>query len=162
MAVPKQGKTTVSIINEKGQSILTGNADLSMSWTGSGYVSEWQWLDMGSGKIQKKSHDYVPEIVYFNTEKKTTVVKWNDGTETKVTCAPEDEFSPEAGFNACVALKVFGNDKKKFKDFWYPVVSRRFLIDGKKQPSMPYGRWEKEREESKAKKKVKSNKKVKK
>ena len=55
MAVPKQGKTTVSIINEKGQSILTGNADLSMSWTGSGDGSEWQWFDMGSGKIQKKS-----------------------------------------------------------------------------------------------------------
>jgi hypothetical protein len=113
----------------------------------------WTWV--GGTDInpipQQKSNPHIPERIYCNSFTKTTIVKWNDGTETKVTCDPEDNFSPESGYFAALAIKIFGNDKKKFKDFWYPVISRRVILDGKKTKPVDYGKWEKQRKETKRK-----------
>ena len=113
----------------------------------------WAWVGGGNIKpiLEQKLHPYIPERIYCNSFTKTTIVKWNDETETKVTCDPEDNFSPESGYFAALAIKVFGNDKKKFKDFWYPVVSRRVILDGKKAKPVDYGKWEKQRKETKRK-----------
>lgn len=101
----------------------------------------------------KERHFYVPEVVFCDSIAKVTVVKWLDGTETKVTSDAEDAYSPEGGFYAALAIKVFGGNKKKFKDFWFPLISRRIMLDGKKL-SLPYGRWEKQRKQEKAKRKA--------
>jgi hypothetical protein len=100
------------------------------------------------GNALKSNNPYIPLKIYCNSLTKTTIVKWNDGTETKVTCDIEDNFSPESGYFAALVIKVFGNDKKKFKDFWYPVISRRTVVDGKKMKPVAYGKWERQRNES--------------
>lgn len=48
--------------------------------------------------------------VYFNEEKRTTVVVWNDGVKTKVKCGPGDTYNREAGLALCVMKRAFGND----------------------------------------------------
>ena len=102
---------------------------------------------------QDTMESFVPEVIYCNSEKKVTVVKWADGTETKVTCDDDDEFSPERGYKECLAIKVFGNDKAKFKNYWYPEVSTKIFVDGVKIEPEPRGRWRKERKaEAKARK----------
>jgi len=115
-------------------------------------------LDFNFNKVEvestnEKENKFIPIAVYCNTEKKTTVVKWADGTETKVTCDDQDTFSPDAGYSECLKIKLFGNNKAKFKDFWSAVISRRVFVDGVKVKPEAYGRWEKERKaESKARK----------
>ena len=102
-----------------------------------------QHVTLGQGTIKS----FVPEVIYCNSEKKVTVVKWADGTETKVTCDTDDEFSPERGYKECLAIKVFGNDKAKFKNYWYPEISTKIFVDGVKVEPEPRGRWRKERKE---------------
>jgi len=108
-----------------------------------------QQATLGQGTMES----FVPEVIYCNSEKKVTVVKWADGTETKVTCDDDDEFSPERGYKECLAIKVFGNDKAKFKNYWYPEVSTKIFVDGVKVEPELRGRWRKERKaEAKARK----------
>jgi len=118
-----------------------------------------QQATLGQGTMES----FVPEVIYCNSEKKVTVVKWTDGTETKVTCDSDDEFSPERGFKECLAIKVFGNDKAKFKNYWYPEVTTKIFVDGVKVEPELRGRWRKERKaEVKARKAEKLKKKAKK
>jgi len=118
-----------------------------------------QQATLGQGTMES----FVPEVIYCNSEKKVTVVKWADGTETKVTCDGDDEFSPERGFKECLAIKVFGNDKAKFKNYWYPEVTTKIFVDGVKVEPELRGRWRKERKaEVKARKAEKLKKKAKK
>ena len=112
----------------------------------------WIYLN-GEKPPSRAENPYIPIAVYCDTNNKTTVVKWNDGEETKVTCDIVDTYSPEAGFYAALAIKVFGNDKRNFKDFWYPVISRRIFLDGKKAKPVAYGKWKKQREDGNAKRK---------
>jgi hypothetical protein len=121
---------------------VSDNCGISWTWVGGTDINPI---------LQQKSNPYIPERIYCNSFTETTIVKWNDGTETKVTCDSEDNFSPESGYFAALAIKVFGNDKKKFKDFWYPVISRRVILDGKKAKPVDYGKWEKQRKETKRK-----------
>lgn len=111
------------------------------------------FMEENNLSFNKNENKFIPIAVYCNTEKKTTVVKWADGTETKVTCDDQDTFSPDAGYSECLKIKLFGNNKAKFKDFWSAVISRRVFVDGVKVKPEAYGRWEKERKaESKARK----------
>ena len=54
--------------------------------------------------------------VYFNSTKGTTVVKWNDGTTTKVKCDGE-AFDKEKGLAMCILKKLSGNTGKYFEVF---------------------------------------------
>ena len=57
--------------------------------------------------------------VWFNKDKRTTVVKWADNTITKVTCSVKDNFSMEAGLALCYTKRwCFNNNSAAFhKEF---------------------------------------------
>ena len=62
--------------------------------------------------------------VYFNDKKMTTVIKWKDGTITKVKTQTDkgDTYNPEIGMAMCICKKVFGN-KGNFNEVfkkWLP------------------------------------------
>jgi hypothetical protein len=109
------------------------------------------WVTINGGltpepeKQEKEKNPYVPEAIYCNSSLGVTVVKWNDGTETRVTCDMADSFSPESGFYAALAIKVFGNSKKEFKNFWYPMISRKVFLDGEKVAPLSRNRWKNEK-----------------
>lgn len=52
------------------------------------------------GVSVKRPNDKI-KGVWFNKEKRTTVVKWFDDTVTKVTAAVNDEFNMECGLAMC-------------------------------------------------------------
>lgn len=47
--------------------------------------------------------------VYFNKEKRTTCVVWDDGKKTIVKCAPEDTWDEEKALALCYMKRVLGN-----------------------------------------------------
>ena len=47
--------------------------------------------------------------VYFNKEKGTTCVLWDDGTKTIVKCAPEDTWDEEKALALCYMKRLLGN-----------------------------------------------------
>lgn len=53
--------------------------------------------------------------VYFNEEKRTTVVVWSDGIKTKLKCAPDDIFDKEKAI-ALAFMKRFYDNGGKFND----------------------------------------------
>jgi len=139
-------------------STMSSTSNVSTVTTTEPYMAGWVAIDIKGFRIQKIPHPFVPEAIYCNSIDRVTLVKWKDGSETKVTSDLQDNFTPEAGFFAALAIKTFGNDKKHFKDFWLPIISRRIFLDGKKVTPLKYGRWEKERKEQLAKKKAKKEK----
>ena len=54
--------------------------------------------------------------VWFNKEKKTTVVKWHDGTVTKVTAQPEDAFNMEHGLALCYMKRWCFNNQGNYNN----------------------------------------------
>lgn len=73
------------------------------------------------GKVGK-----VIDSVYVNETKKTTTVKFVDGSIQTVTCHAEDVFDPVVGVAIAVSSFVFGS-KKNFHD----VVARKIKKSGK-------------------------------
>jgi hypothetical protein len=71
-----------------------------------------------------KQNPYVPLEIHVNRDEKVMVVKWVDGTENKVTCDSEDNFSEEIGFAMALTQKMFGG-KREFKEKWWKIISRR-------------------------------------
>lgn len=67
------------------------------------------------GKVGK-----IIEDVYVNEEKKTTTVKFSDGTIQTVKCHKDDAFDPVVGVAIAVSSFVFGT-KKNF----HSVVERK-------------------------------------
>lgn len=64
------------------------------------------------------------ELVNFNEKKGVTVVKWKDGTISKVKVQTDkgDVYNPELGLAMCIAKKAMGN-KGNFNDVfkkWMP------------------------------------------
>ena len=64
------------------------------------------------------------ELVNFNEKKGVTVVKWKDGTISKVKVQTDkgDVYNPELGLAMCIAKKAMGN-KGNFNDIfkkWMP------------------------------------------
>lgn len=49
------------------------------------------------------------ENIWINEEKGTTVIKWKDGTKTKVRCQHDEEFDAEKGIALCFMKKAFDN-----------------------------------------------------
>ena len=47
--------------------------------------------------------------VYFNEEKGTTCVLWDDGKKTLIHCAPEDTWDKEKALALCYMKRVLGN-----------------------------------------------------
>lgn len=63
-------------------------------------------------------------MVNFNKEKGTTVIKWKDGTITKVKVQTNmgDTYNPEMGMAMCICKKALGN-KGNFNEVfkkWLP------------------------------------------
>jgi hypothetical protein len=83
--------------------------------------------------IMKNKQPYIPESIYFNQEKGVTVVKWLDGSETKLTCSLEDKFSPEIAYYIALTIKVFGNNKSEFKNKFLPIILRRIKESSSKK-----------------------------
>jgi hypothetical protein len=81
----------------------------------------------------KNKQPYIPESIYFNQEKGVTVVKWLDGSETKLTCSLEDKFSPEIAYYIALAIKMFGNNKSEFKNKFLPIILRRIRESSSKK-----------------------------
>ena len=123
------------------------------TWAG----AEWVFIDL-KGVISKPKHPYIPDAIYCDPGTGVTIVKWDDGGETKVTCDEQDKFDWESGFSEALKIKVFGNNKAKFKDFWEAVLSRRVFIGGKKVTPLKYGRWEAQRKAELAKRKARKEK----
>lgn len=82
-------------------------------------------VDIGSTELAKdytktsSSNNNMIYGVWFNKDKRTTVVKWTDNTLTKVTCSIKDNFSMEAGLALCYTKRwCFNNDSAAFhKEF---------------------------------------------
>lgn len=47
--------------------------------------------------------------VYFNEEKGTTCVLWDDGKKTLIHCAPEDTWDKEKALALCYMKRILGN-----------------------------------------------------
>ena len=73
------------------------------------------------GKVGK-----IIEDVYVNEEKKTTTVKFSDGTIQTVKCHKDDAFDPVVGVAIAVSSFVFGT-KKNF----HSVVERKLKKSSK-------------------------------
>lgn len=62
------------------------------------------------------------QLVNFNEKKGTTVVKWTDGSITKVKVQNGDKYNPEVGLAMCIAKRAMGN-KGNYNDVfkkWLP------------------------------------------
>ena len=68
------------------------------------------------------------DSVYVNETKKTTTVKFADGSIQTVTCHPDDVFDPVVGVAIAVSSFVFGT-KKNFHD----VVNRKLKKSSKRK-----------------------------
>lgn len=60
--------------------------------------------------VSKNVNIYEPKAIYRNG--KTTAVKWNDGTVTKVKLQDDEPDSPYSAFVAAVAKKALGTNSK--------------------------------------------------
>lgn len=71
----------------------------------------------GKEQMRREFFRYSPKIdnVYYNTDKKTTVVIWSNGETTKVKCAPEDKFDLENGIMAAIAKYHCDNKSKTLR-----------------------------------------------
>ena len=78
----------------------------------------------------KHKNPYVPKEIHVDESKKVMVVKWDDGTETKVTCDPQDNFSIDVGFGMAFTEHMFGG-KREFKEKWWKIIQRRIKYHGK-------------------------------
>lgn len=64
------------------------------------------------------------QLVNFNEQKGITVVKWTDGTITKVKVQGRDKYNPEVGLAMCIAKGSMGNRGNHNDAFkkWLPKV----------------------------------------
>ena len=147
----------------------SGNKLGDYTVTVTGYLdyatNKFKMMDISNRSKTVKKNPYVPKAIYSDPDMDTTVVEWQDGTKTKVSCAEEDVYSWEAGYYAALAIKVLADGKKAdMKNKWLPVLSRRVKEVGisstgsttfKKIEPFPYGKWEDEQEKRKETKKIK-------
>ena len=65
-----------------------------------------------STSVSYKTSKLMIENVYFNEEKRTTVVVWSDGIKTKLKCAPNDVFDKEKAIGLAFMKRFYGNGGK--------------------------------------------------
>jgi hypothetical protein len=75
-------------------------------------------------KEVRKNNPYIPLEIHVDVSKQVMVVKWQDGTETKVTCDSQDNFSIDVGFGMAFTEYMFGG-KTQFKEKWWKIIQRR-------------------------------------
>lgn len=75
-----------------------------------GYLSNY------TGLQRRVNYSSIIDSVYYNTDKKTTVVNWSNGEITKVKCAPEDKFDLENGIMAAIAKYHCDNRSKTLRN----------------------------------------------
>lgn len=62
--------------------------------------------------VSYKTSKLTIENVYFNEEKRITVVVWTDGIKTKLKCAPDDVFDKEKAIGLAFMKRFYGNGGK--------------------------------------------------
>lgn len=87
-------------------------------------------------KKQRNKNPYVPAEIHVNKEEKIVVVKWEDGTEIKVTCDNDDSFNVDAGFAQALKYKIFGG-KTEYKEKWWKIIGRRIHLHENKKSVVP-------------------------
>jgi hypothetical protein len=95
----------------------TGNTSTWITIPATGFSWEWDF------SVPQKN-PYVPKEIHVNEKLKIVIVKWDDGTETKVTCDDDDTFNVDAGFAQALKYKTFGG-KSEFKEKWAKIIYRR-------------------------------------
>jgi len=60
-------------------------------------------------KLDKCLYLDIEKVIYNDP---ATIILWNDGTKTVVTCAYGDVYDKQRGFLLCCAKKLFGNSGK--------------------------------------------------
>ena len=75
-------------------------------------------------KAPKKTDGNV-ENIWINERKGTTVIKWKDGTKTKVCCQNDEEFDPEKGIAMCFMKKAFKN-RACFNDIFKKYIGEDY------------------------------------
>jgi hypothetical protein len=70
-------------------------------------------------------HPLVPKEIICIPDMRTTKIIWEDDTVIEVTCATDDYYTWEGGYNAALVVRAFGCSKKEFKNKWFKIISRR-------------------------------------
>ena len=81
-----------------------------------GFFYDFEYARGGIIPVKKSP---IKNVIFNNP---ATVVIWNDGTKTVVTCHPGDTYSKETGLALCIAKKFLGN-KGNFNEIfkkWIP------------------------------------------
>ena len=115
--VQKADDVKSNSITSLGSTKLTDTS----SWT---FTIPWSGVWFPQYDFSKKKNAYVPKEIHVNEKLKIVVVKWEDGTESKVTCDNDDVFNVESGFAHALTHKIFGG-KKEYKTKWWKIISRR-------------------------------------
>lgn len=64
--------------------------------------------DVKMCEAPKRPNDRIKNV-WFNEEKGTTCVEWDDGVKTLVTCQPGDTFNKEFGIALCYMKRMMKN-----------------------------------------------------
>lgn len=64
--------------------------------------------DVKMCEAPERPNDHIRNV-WFNEEKGTTCVEWDDGVKTLVTCQPGDIFSKEFGIALCYMKRMMKN-----------------------------------------------------
>jgi hypothetical protein len=104
----------------------TKNASSVVTYSG-GAIPLWVAADwtFGCGTTKKKNPN-VPKEIHVTPDTGVMVVKWDDETETKVTCSEKDNWDEEIGFAMALAYKTMGG-KSAWKNKWWKIVQRRIV-----------------------------------
>ena len=60
-------------------------------------------------ECKKYEEDYIPKEIIFQTDKKTTILVWDDDSRTIVRCSENEEFVPEFGVAMATMKKIYGD-----------------------------------------------------
>lgn len=83
-------------------------------------------------KVEEEKVEHDIKGVWFNKDKRTTVVKWQDGTITKVVCSENDIFNPECGLAMCYMKRWSFNNRGKFNDVFKKWITKEDNVEVKK------------------------------
>jgi hypothetical protein len=116
---------------------ITGTDKGTLAYTPSSNTTvSWEWnlpLSLSAETKKMNKNPYVPNEIHVNEKEKMMVVKWADGTETKVTCDAQDNFSVDVGYCVALAEHVL---VKKAKDSKMSALKKLTVEDVGKQVLM--------------------------
>ncbi len=132
-----------------GSPTNTDNTTWNLSWD----MSEMRF------EPKKTNNPHIPADMYVNEEERYVTFIYSDGTEIKLVCDSEDNFSPVGALAYATMYRVLGGSKTQFKKKWWNIIARRitWLGNTTRAEDAELGRVEKLKQE----KKEKDNKKAK-